>query len=68
MDSLAVGNPVDDLDALGRLAAATDRQILEGGVGGDDEVGHRVGEPLENHQRFIEKALVAVLDDEQLRR
>ena len=63
MDPHAVGDAVNHLDAFGSLAAAAYRQILEGGVGGDDEVRHRVGEALERHQRFIEKALVLVFDD-----
>ncbi len=68
MDPHAVGDAVNHLDAFGGLAAAAHRQILEGGVGGDDRSppSRRRGART-TMQRFIEKALVLVLDDEQFR-
>ena len=65
MDALAVGRPVDDLNQRRRLAAAADGEILERRVGGDDEIRHRVAHALEEHERPIEEAFVAVFDDEQ---
>src|SRR3984957_7369758 len=65
MDAQAIGNPVDDLDLGGRLAAAAYGDVFEGPVGGDDVVGRPVAQPLEHHQRSIENPLLAEFDDEQ---
>src|SRR4029077_16898599 len=58
-DALAIGHPVDDLNLRGRLAAATDGDLLECRVGGDDVVSHDVAHALENHERPIKEAFVA---------
>ena len=67
-NALAIGHAVDDLDLRGRLAAATDGDLLECRVGGDDVVGHEVAHALEKHQRPIKKPLVAEFHDKQFRR
>jgi hypothetical protein len=54
-DAQAIGDPVDDLDLGGRLAAAAYGDVFERRVGGDDVVGRPVAQPLEHHQRAIGK-------------
>src|ERR1700740_3586168 len=63
MDALAIGHPVDHLDQRVRLAAATDGDVLECRVGGDDMVRHGIAHALEKHERPGEEALGAELDD-----
>src|ERR1700722_17014814 len=65
MDAQAIGDPVDDFDLGGRLAAAAHGEVFEGRIGGDDVVGRPVAQPLEHHQPAIESPLLAEFDDEQ---